>query len=837
MADELEHLHAPITGMHCAACSTRIEKVLGGKDGVRSASVNLAEETLDVDYDPASITPHDIAEAVGGLGFGLRLPGPSGDGVRAVELDIKGMHCAACSTRIEKVVGSIDGVESMEVNLAGESARLAFDPARVSLRDVRRRIKDLGFTASQRTEAAGEEERRREEAAERLARARRRLIPAFAFALPLLVFSMGHMLGMPLPRGVDPAHSPLAFALVQLGLTLPVVWAGRGFYLRGFPALLRRAPNMDSLVAMGTGAALLHSFVQTALIAAGSQPAIRAHDLYYESAAVLLALISLGKYFEDRSKLKTSSAIRSLMELAPRTAVLLGSDGSREEISLDEVEPGDTLLVRPGEKVPVDGTVVEGRSSLDESMLTGESMPVGKEVGDAVTGGTMNLTGSLTMRAEKVGSETTLSRIVELVRRAQGSKAPIANLADTVSYYFVPVVMLLAVLAGAGWLLSGAEAAFALRIFIAVLVIACPCAMGLATPTSLMVGMGRGAQLGVLVKSAQALQAAEKVDTVVFDKTGTLTLGKPSLTDALPAPGMDADELLRLAAGTEGGSEHPLARAVLEAAKERGIRLPRVSDFQAVPGKGVRADVDGRAVLVGNRELLADASAEGVESANETAARLSGQGKTPLWVAVDGKYAGMLGVADTAKDEAAEVVGQLKNLGLTVVMLTGDTETTARAVASSMGIDRVIARVLPDRKAAEVEALQREGGVVAMVGDGVNDAPALARSDVGLVMGSGTDVAMDSGDVVLMGGDLHGVPSALSLSRAVMRNIRQNLFWAFAYNAIGIPVAMGLLTLFGGPTLNPMIAGTAMALSSVSVVTNALRLRGFKAGTESPHAA
>ncbi|MBU1247160.1 MAG: heavy metal translocating P-type ATPase [Proteobacteria bacterium] len=743
---------------------------------------------------------------------------------------IRGMHCASCSSRIQRVLGGTKGVEKVSVSLADESMDLSFDPDLLSPESVARSIKDLGFEAEFEAESgagATDFDARRQETLDALTYQKRRLIPAFAFALPLLVISMGHMAGLTLPAIISPQTHPLNFALLQLALTLPVIYSGRFFYLRGFPALVRRVPNMDSLVAVGTGAAFLYSLWNTVEIWLGNAPMLRAMDLYYESAAVLIALISLGKYFEAAAKLKTSDAIRALMRLTPDTAILI-RDGERVEIPLDEVERGDQLLVRPGERIPVDGIVVSGRSSVDESMLTGEPLPVTKTTGDEVAGGTLNTSGAMTIRAEKVGSETTLARIIEMVRTAQGTKAPIANLADTISYYFVPAVMAVAVLSGLAWYLSGEPFTFALRIFVAVLVIACPCAMGLATPVSIMVGTGRGAQLGVLVKGGEALQALSTVTCVVFDKTGTLTHGTPELTDLhLPAHApLSETEVLALAGAAESSSEHPLAQAVVRGATARGLTLTNPASFEALFGRGVQAEVDGRRVLVGNEEFMTEQRVTGVD--DDTAARVtafSSQGKTALFVAVDGQFAAILGVADTLREEAPDVVARLKSRGIRVAMLTGDHETTARAVADQAGVDQVQARVLPENKAAEVKKLQDEGYTVAMVGDGINDAPALALADVGIAMGSGIDVAVESGDVVLMGSGLKKLPAALGLGRAVMRNIKQNLFWAFAFNTLGIPVAAGVLILFGGPGLSPMIAGTAMALSSVTVVTNALRLR------------
>ncbi|WP_236615062.1 heavy metal translocating P-type ATPase [Desulfovibrio sp. X2] len=815
--------------MHCAACQGRIERVLSRTEGVDRVSVNLAAESMEVDYDPARLSPEAIAESVSKLGFEVVLPQKE----QVLELDIEGMHCASCQARIERVVGRMEGVAEAAVNLADETGRVVYDPAKTSPRAIKDAVRALGFQA--RTRAAGKDvfDMRRREAEERLAGMRRELIPAFGFVIPLLYLSMGHMFGLPLPPFLAPGIAPLTFTVVQALLTLPVVYTGRHFYLRGFPALARRSPDMDSLVAVGTGAALAYSFWQLGAMVVvdgggGLSAVARAHDLYFESAAVLLTLISLGKYLEARAKLRTSGAIQKLMELAPDTATLIesGPEGDVERVvSLDEIEPGDRLLVRPGERVPVDGAVLEGRSSVDESMLTGESMPVGKTAGAEVTGGTMNIQGALTIEARRVGADSTLSRIVELVRRAQGSKAPIAGLADRVSYYFVPIVMSLALLAGLAWWVGGAEFTFALRVFVAVLVIACPCAMGLAVPTSLMVGMGRGAQLGVLIKSGEALQKAEKVAAVVFDKTGTLTRGRPELSTNAPAQGLDGDALLALAAAAETGSEHPLAGAVTRAAREKGLAVAKAEDFEALPGRGVTARVAGKAVAVGTRTFMESLGANTFDEA--VAGRIASSGGTPLYVAVDGRPAGLLGVSDVLKDDAPAVVAELERMGVSVVMLTGDLEATARAVAAQAGVSRVLAQVLPDRKAEEVRKLQADGLSVAMVGDGVNDAPALAQADVGLAMGTGLDVAVEAGEVVLMGGELSGVVTALALSRAVMRNIRQNLFWAFGYNVVGIPVAMGVLHLFGGPILNPMIAGTAMALSSVSVVSNALRLRFF----------
>ncbi|WP_338669123.1 heavy metal translocating P-type ATPase [Pseudodesulfovibrio methanolicus] len=831
----MEKVTAQIKGMHCASCSARIEKVVGNMDGVDDVAVNLAAETMALSYDPGAVSTDEVGKRIKGLGFEAEFEEPQmpvAGGLSALDLNIGGMSCASCSSRIERVVGKLDGVDTASVNLAAETGKFVFDPSLVSRREIRDAIKNAGFSSEVRSEEGNLIEKRRQQAEERLSAQKRALIPAFCFALPLLILSMGHMWGLPLPAFLDPAHSPATFAVVQLLLTLPVVWSGRNFYLHGVPALLRGGPDMDSLVAMGTGAAFLYSLWNTlALVFGLGDPHVLALDLYYESAAVLIAMISLGKYFEARSKLKTSDAIRALMQLAPDTATLL-KDGEQVPIAVAEVEPGDLLLIKPGERIPVDGTVTDGRSSVDESMLTGEPMPVGKQAGDSVAGGTLNTSGALTMRADRVGNDTMLARIVKLVQEAQGSKAPIANMADRISFYFVPAVMLTALVAGLAWYFLGqAGFPFSLRIFVAVMVIACPCAMGLATPVSIMVSAGRGAQLGVLIKSGRALQEAGSLNTVVFDKTGTLTHGRPEVAAITMVRGtMAQTEAVYLAASAESQSEHPLAQAVVRYAKEKDLDFPAPDEFEAILGKGIKAKVGYREVMIGNWAFMQEHGLNFGDDAlaEEAVGHYEQQGATVVYFASDNKLNALFAIADEMREETPEVVAALKKAGLTPVMLTGDNETNARVIAGRAGIDEVVAGVLPDRKAEEVDRLQTGGRKVAMVGDGINDAPALAKADIGIAMGSGIDVAVESGDVVLMHSDLHAILTALNLSRATMRNIKQNLFWAFAFNVIGIPVAAGVLHIFGGPTLNPMIAGTAMAMSSVTVVSNALRLRFFK---------
>ncbi len=748
-----------------------------------------------------------------------------------IEMKVSGMHCAACSTRIEKVVGNLEGIGTCSVNLATERATVFFDASTTGLQDITDAIGRMGFSASVKPEESDNQDEIKA-SQEKLQSMRSHLVPSFILAMLIMVISMGHMLGISLPQHIHPSHSPLNYTLIQFLLVLPVLWMGKNFYLVGVPALLRGIPNMDSLIAMGTGAAFIYSSWNLVEIILGIDSVGRAHDLYFESAAMLIALVSLGKYLEAKSKAKTTDAIRQLMQLAPEEATLI-KNGVHQQISVTDIMVGDHILIRPGERVPIDGTIYDGESSVDESMLTGESLPVTKGKGDTLFGGTLNKNGALTLLAEKVGEDTMLARIVRLVRDAQGSKAPIAHLADRISLYFVPTVMVIATLAGLSWYFLGdAGFSYSLRIFIAVLVIACPCAMGLATPTSIMVGTGRGAQLGVLVKNGEVLELAGKINCVVFDKTGTLTRGAPSLTDTITFGAFTEEMVLRLAAGAEMQSEHPLAGALIGAAGEKKFDIPELLSFKPLQGKGVEAELEVKGsryqVYLGNAELVLENAVSGVTKKNlQQAEQWGKEGKTVLYLAVDKELAALLVISDPLKKEAKETIKQLKEMGLEVVMLTGDNEATATAIAGQVGITRVVAGVLPDKKEEEIVRLQEKGKLVAMVGDGINDAPALARADVGIGMGTGIDVAIESADIVLMKGHLAGVCTAISLSRATMRNIKQNLFWAFAYNVIGIPIAAGFLAIFGGPTLNPMIGGAAMAFSSVSVVTNALRLRLF----------
>ena len=743
-----------------------------------------------------------------------------------LNLKISGMTCAACSARIEKVLSKTDGLEHVSVNLATEKAALEYDPAKVSPQDIIDKIIKTGYGAEVilKNIITDEDKAKKEKAAADLWN---RFRISAIFAVPLLYFAMGPMIPgirLPIPGWMDPMHQPLTYALVLLALTIPIVIAGYRFYIVGFRAIWMRSPNMDSLIAMGTSAAILYSLYSIYQIANGDGMA--AHDLYLETAGVIITLILLGKSLEAVSKGRTSEAIKKLMGLAPKTATVI-RDGKEYVIPVEEVEIGHLIRVKPGEKLPVDGIVEEGSSSVDESMLTGESIPVEKGPGNPVYAASINKNGTFVFRASKVGDETALAQIIRLVEEAQGSKAPIARLADVISGYFVPIVFLIGLIAAVLWLVSGESFVFSMKIFIAVLVIACPCALGLATPTAIMVGTGRGADLGILVKSGEALETAHKIDTVVLDKTGTITEGKPVVTDILSIPGYEENQILAWAASAESGSEHPLAEAIMNEAKARSISLLKVTEFMAEPGMGIRGQMDGHQVLLGNPRMM-DRNSISMEGLVAQYDQLSEEGKTPMVMAVDGKPAGIIAVADTIKASSHEAVNRLRDMGLEVVMLTGDNRRTAEAIGRQLGISRIEAEVLPGDKAEVVGQLLSEGKKVAMVGDGINDAPALAKADVGIAIGSGTDVAMESADIVLMRNELTGVATAIQLSRSTMRNIRQNLFWAFGYNVIGIPIAAGLLHLFGGPLLNPIFAAAAMSLSSVSVLTNALRLKRFR---------
>ena len=732
---------------------------------------------------------------------------------------ISGMTCSACANRIEKVVSKMDGVKEANVNFATEKLSVSYDADAINFGDIKAKVEKAGYKLIREDEQKVEEKRKKLDEKGKLLW---RLILSLIFAVPLLTITMGHMVGMPLPKIIDPMMNPLNFAIIQLVLTIPVMIIGYKFYYIGYKNLFKLSPNMDSLIAIGTSAAFIYSLYGTYKIYTGDGS--YAMSLYYEAAVTILALITLGKYLEAISKGKTSQAIKKLMGLAPKTATIV-RDGKELGIPIDEVIVGDIIIVKPGEKLPVDGEVIEGATAIDEAMLTGESIPVEKTVGSKVIGASINKTGFIKYKATKVGKDTALSQIIKLVEDAQGSKAPIAKMADIIASYFVPIVIGLAILASIGWIIAGENGVFALTIFISVLVIACPCALGLATPTAIMVGTGKGAEYGVLIKGGEALEITHKIDTIVFDKTGTITEGKPVVTDIITTT-ISENELLSIAASSEKGSEHPLGEAIVKGAEERNIKFKEISNFKAIPGHGIQVEIEGKTILLGNKKLMSENSIE-VGELGVKSDKLANEGKTPMYIAINNKLEGIIAVADTVKPSSKEAIENLHKMGIKVAMITGDNKKTADAIAKQVGIDIVLAEVLPEDKANEVKKLQEKGSKVAMVGDGINDAPALAQADIGIAIGTGTDVAIESANIVLMKGDLRDVATAIKLSKATIRNIKQNLFWAFGYNVLGIPVAMGVLHIFGGPLLNPMIGAAAMSLSSVSVLANALRLRSF----------
>ncbi|WP_288221116.1 heavy metal translocating P-type ATPase [uncultured Clostridium sp.] len=802
-----------ITGMTCAVCANRVEKFVGKLDGVSEASVNFATETLSVKYDNNKLNNEEIEKTIEKAGYGVEKK------LKNYSLKVEGMTCSACANRVERVTKKADGVRDSSVNFASEKLNITLDENKISINEVKSIVEKAGYKL-----IVDEKKDLKEKDIPQYKKLWYRFILSVVFTIPLLIISMGHMVGMHLPQAIDPMISPLNFAITQLALTIPVMVIGYKFYIVGFKNLFKLSPNMDSLIAIGTSAAVIYGFFAIYKINMGNHD--YAMHLYFESAAVILTLITLGKYLEAVSKGKTSEAIKKLMGLAPKTANIIRND-KELIVPIEEVMVGDIVIVKPGEKLPVDGEVVEGNTSIDESMLTGESLPVEKNIGSKVVGASINKTGFIKYRATKVGDDTALAQIIKLVEDAQGTKAPIAKLADVISAYFVPVVISLAIISALGWYISGESTIFSLTIFISVLVIACPCALGLATPTAIMVGTGKGAENGVLIKSGEALETAYKIQTIVFDKTGTITEGKPKVTDIITR-GLSEDEILTLAASAEKGSEHPLGEAIVRAAEERDIKLKDIDNFNAIAGHGIEVKIQGKNILLGNKKLMIDRNID-LDIFEEKSNKLAEEGKTPMFLSINNDLEGIIAVADTVKVNSKKAIEAIHNMGIKVAMITGDNERTAKAIAREVGIDIVLAEVLPEDKANEVKKLQEGNKKVAMVGDGINDAPALVQSDIGIAIGSGTDVAMESADIVLMKSDLVDVIKAIQLSKSTINNIKQNLFWAFAYNVLGIPIAMGILHIFGGPLLNPMIAAGAMSLSSVSVLLNALRLKNFKA--------
>ena len=804
MTQERKETVLPITGMTCASCAIRIEKGLKKVEGVEEASVNFALERTSIKYDPNVVEIDDFKKKIKNLGYDVV--------EEKVELNIIGMTCAACATRIEKGLNKIEGVTKATVNLALESATVEYNPSQTGLNNMIQRVEKLGYQATLKDD---QKEDLADMKAKELETQQGKFLFSLILSVPLLWAMVSHFSFTSFIYLPDMFMNPW----VQLALATPVQFiVGKQFYVGAFKALRNKSANMDVLVALGTSAAYFYS-IYLSIVSIGSESHMV--ELYYETSAVLITLIILGKLFEVRAKGRSSEAIKKLMGLQAKTAKVV-RDGVEQEVALEDVVVGDILLVKPGEKIPVDGEIIEGRSALDESMLTGESVPVDKTVGDSVIGSTINKNGFLKVKATRVGRDTALAQIIKVVEEAQGSKAPIQRLADQISGIFVPIVVGIAVLTFLVWFIWVAPGDFAeaLEKLIAVLVIACPCALGLATPTSIMAGSGRAAEFGILFKGGEHLEMTHRLTTILLDKTGTVTNGTPVLTDVLVEQGVNEHQFLQLVGTAEKQSEHPLAEAIVSGIKERNIELTEVEEFEAIPGYGIKAKVNGRALLAGTRKLMQQHSIE-IEQALRTMEKLEQKGKTAMLIAIDNQYAGLVAVADTIKETSKEAVKRLKDMGLDVVMITGDNERTAKAIAKEVGIESVVAEVLPEGKAAEVKNLQEQGKIVAMVGDGINDAPALAIADIGMAIGTGTDVAMEAADITLIRGDLNSIADAIFMSKKTIRNIKQNLFWAFAYNALGIPIAaLGFLA--------PWLAGAAMAFSSVSVVLNALRLQRVK---------
>ena len=733
---------------------------------------------------------------------------------------VTGMSCASCANAVEKALNKNNDINA-SVNFATEKLNIEYDEKKYNFDKIREIVESAGYGLAEDMT----EDKKMELYQEKIKSLKNRLILAIIFVVPLLYISMGHMLGAALPEFLNPKVNPLNFALAQFVLTLPIIYAGRDFFSHGFKNLVRKSPTMDSLIAIGSTAAVLYGIYATFGIVIVDPEAHM--DLYYESAGAIITLILFGKLLEAKTKGQTSSAIKKLIGLQPKKAKII-ENGAEKEVLIENLKVGDIVIVKPGEKIAVDGRIVEGATSVDESMLTGESLPVSKKVGDKVVGGSINKNGSIKFEATEIGKNTVLSQIIKLVEEAQGSKAPISRMADIVSAYFVPIVIGIAIITGIAWFLSGSGLVTALSFFIAVLVIACPCALGLATPTSIMVGTGKGAENGILIKSGEALETAYKIKTVVFDKTGTITKGKPILTNLIAYGKYNENELLKIAASVENDSEHPLAEAIVNKAKEKNIEIKPYEKFRAMPGYGIRATFEGKEVQIGNRKLMENRKIN-VEISQKDYDILSNEGKTPMYISIDNELAGLVAVADVIKETSKEAIEKLKKMGIKTIMLTGDNEKTAKFIAKQVGIDDVISEVLPNQKSQKVKELQEKDEFVAMVGDGINDSPALAQANVGIAIGNGTDVAIESADIVLIRNDLRDVAGAIALSKATITNIKENLFWAFFYNVLGIPFAAGIFyAFFNGPKLDPMIAAFAMSFSSVSVLGNALRLKFFK---------
>lgn len=820
-ASKAQSVSFAIKGMSCASCARTIEKALAKLDGVKDATVNFATETCHVVFEGKS-DPECIAQVIRDAGYI-----PIDSQYRQATFTVIGMSSDHCAGIVKETLEKFEGVKNVETNYANAYARFSYDPSVVKLTELKKAIDGAGYTATLLDESDDPLEKEEEAKEKEIVMLKKKLLLSVAFALPVFYLAMAELISKYLiPPFLRPEAFPLRFALVQLLLSIPIIIAGHKFYTVGFRNLVKRTPNMDSLIALGTSAAYLYGLYAVFEILMGNEAYVK--SLYFETAGVIITLILLGKYLEALAKGKTSEAIKKLMGLAPKTALVV-RDGKEQEVPVAELEVGDLIIVRPGEKIPVDGIIAEGASSVDESMITGESIPVDKKKGDTVIGATINVSGVIRFTATKVGKETALAQIIKLVQEAQGSKAPIARLADIISGYFVWAVMAIALLSFSVWYLLGFGFLFSLTVLIAVLIIACPCALGLATPTSIMVGTGLGAEQGILIKSAEALEQAQKITAVILDKTGTVTTGTPELTNIKSFSKLKEDDILRIASSIEKNSQHPVAEAIVAGAKKRKVRIGNAEAFRELPGRGLQGTLRGTRYFVGNRKLLEENNID-FEQHNKTIHALEEQGNTVMFLANTKTLLGIISVADTVKPTSRQAIAELNKEGISVYLITGDNERTAKAIAQQTGIDpeKVFAQVMPEDKAEHVRRLQEKGFVVAMVGDGINDAPALAQADIGIAIGAGTDVAIESADVVLMKSDLRDVNKAIRLSRATMKNIKQNLFLSFVYNAAGIPVAAGALYPLLGFLLSPIIAAGAMAASSVSVVTNALRLKSIK---------
>ncbi|MGF3066811.1 heavy metal translocating P-type ATPase [Facklamia sp. P13064] len=814
-----------IDGMSCTSCAMTVEKTLNQTMGVETAEVNLLNHSVKVNFDPQKVTFETLADRVEKAGYQLL---PSINEALIQNFRIEGMSCASCAQTVEKAANQLSDVQSAQVNFATSTLNVEWDHKAQPDKAIEA-VQRAGYNASLIISPEEQYQKDLEREQQYLKKSKQKIMGMVLFTLPLFLLAMGPMIGLPIPDSLSIKQHPSVHALIQMILSSAVLYLGKDLFIRGFKSLLNGHPNMDSLVAIGSGAAFVQGLVVTLFLFINPLQNSQEIELYFESAAVIVSLMTIGKYLEDIAKGRTSSAIKTLMDLAPKEARRIKEDGSIEIVPTERIQPGDHLQIRPGDTIPMDGIILEGQSSVDESMLTGEAMPVNKSKGDCVTGASLNKTGGFTLEVERVGQDTTLSQIIQLVNEAQSSKAQIAKFADVVASYFVPTVMVIALISGLFWFfIMNQSLTFSLQIFISVLIIACPCALGLATPTAIMVGTGNAAQKGILIKSSASLETTHQADTILLDKTGTITQGQPSVTDFYPVDEKDKAILLSKLASVEANSEHPLGKAVVDYAESFGIEYQALKQIQSITGKGITAEINGENIDIGNQRLMEEILSQPIpQDFLSLADKLSHEAKTVIFYAINRHFQGLLAISDPIKESSMEVIKTLKAMGLKVMMVTGDNQATAEHIGQLVGVDKVFAEVLPEDKSRIVKEVQATGNKVIMVGDGINDAPALAQADIGMAIGSGTDIAIESADIVLMNNHLTTIPTAINLSHATIRNIKQNLFWAFFYNVIGIPFAMGVIYLFGGPLLNPMIAALAMSFSSISVLLNALRLKFF----------